>query len=106
MRNKYKPKVTNDPDASAVNSMLDDVGAGIKLGSWLFDLFDRRFDRNIQKFRKWVSINIDRDEQTLCRKMILSQHAGALSKARITRLSDAYEMLDLSGSVTFKRLLM
>ncbi len=104
MTKRYIPKVTNDPEAIALNRMLDDVRYGIEIGRWLLDLFLYRFKRNSTLFRRWIREHIDRDEQTLIRRMVLAQNEEDLRSSRIIRLKEAYELLDLSGAITFERI--
>ncbi len=104
MNKQYVPKITNDPEAIALNRMLDDVRYGIEIGRWLLDLYNHRFQRNSKLFRKWVREHIDRDEQTLIRRMVLAQNKEELYSRQVVRLKEAYELLDLSGAITFERI--
>jgi len=101
---RYKVKNTRDPDGLTVNAMLDDVSRAVNTGRYIDQILQTRFAGDIPKFSKWVRENLDRNQQTILRKILVSRSADILREHKIVRLRDAYVALDLTSSVGLDRL--
>lgn len=101
----YKIKQSNDHDAITINQMLDDVNRAIATGHYLDEILRTRFVGNPKKFIKWIRANLDRNIQTIVRKIVISRNAELLRQQKIVRLRDAYDLLDLTCNVGIHKLL-
>lgn len=103
-RLSYKIKSTDDPDAIQVNQLLNDVSRAISTGQYLDQILINRFGGDPTKFSRWVRFHLDRNQQTVLRKIVVARNADLLRQNKIVRLRDAYRLLDLESAVGLDRL--
>ena len=98
-RPPVKTAQTLDEDALNINQKLNDVVCKIQIGQNLKEIIRERFSSDLKGFRRWARKNLDKDEKSILRYLILAEHADFLTARGIIRLSDAYALLGLDMNV-------
>ena len=104
MIDKNRPPVktarTSDQDAIAINKKLNDVSRMIEIGQAIKAIIRDRFSGDLRGFRRWVRMNLDKDEKSILRYLTLAEHADFLGVQGIIRLKDAYALLGIDMNVS------
>lgn len=107
MTGKTRPPVTTAPthdrDAIRINNQLNDVARMVEVGQALKKIIAVRFSGDLKGFRRWVRMNLDKDEKSILRYLTLAAHSDFLATQGIIRLSDAYALLGLDFNVSVAR---
>ena len=98
-----KTAQTLDPDARYINAMLDDVSRMVSVGQALKEIIRQRFSDDLKGFRRWVRMNVDKDEKSILRYLSLAEHTDFLAVRGTIRLSDAYALLGLDCNVSVEK---
>jgi hypothetical protein len=94
-----KTAQTADEDAILINTQLNDVARMIHIGKELKKIKDRRFGSCLRAFRRWVRMSLDKDEKSIFRYIALAEAEDLLRSGGIIKLSDAYDLLGISGNI-------
>lgn len=103
IRPPVKTAQTTDGDAARINKMLDDVSRMITVGKALKEIIRDRFSGDLKGFRRWIRMNLDKDEKSILRYLTLAEHADFLAVHGLIRLSDAYALLGLDMNVSVSK---
>lgn len=94
---------THDRDAIHINNQLNDVARMIEVGQEIKKIIAVRFSGDLKGFRRWVRMNLDKDEKSILRYLTLAEYSEYLTTQGIIRLSDAYALLGLDFNVSVAR---
>lgn len=89
---------TFDIDAIAINSELNDVTRMIRIGHQLMDILNGKFGGDEKAFKRYIKMNIDKDEKSVMRYICLANNEDMLKTRGLIRLSEAYEVLGIDGN--------
>lgn len=95
----------SDADLRVLNSMLDEIVHAIGIGMEFLEILRDAFSYDVKSFRKWIRCNINKDEKTIGRYMILAAQQDIIYEYEINSLSDAYRLLGIHNKVDFGKAL-
>lgn len=90
---------TTDPEAQDINESLNDVSRMCEIGEKLKNVLEQKFFGRMKPFRRWVRMNLDKDEKSILRYLKLAENREMLEMRGVIRLSQAYELLGSEGNL-------